>query len=225
MDVLLVEDDRELSRQLVEELAGEGHRVHPRHSGPEALELSRTGRWDLIILDVGLPGLSGFEVVARLREAALTVPVLFLTALAQVSDRVRGLHLGADDYLTKPFAMDELKARVRVIERRLGRSPGPSVELPSGWELRPLLREVALRGATVALQPREWSLLQLFLRHPGEVLGKSFLLDQAWGIRFDPGTNVVDAVVCRLRRKLDAPGGPSHIRTIRGRGYQFVRDV
>ncbi len=225
MQVLLAEDDLELARQLVGELASEGYRVEVTHTGPATLETALAASWDVIILDVGLPGLDGFEIVTRLRAASHEVPVLFLTALSEVSHRVRGLQLGGDDYLTKPFAMDELKARLRVIERRCHRDRHVPVTLPAHWVMAPLLREVVVQNRRVPLQPREWSLLQLFLRHPGEVLDKAFLLKNAWDIHFDPGTNVVDAVVCRLRRKLDSPGGTSHIRTVRGRGYSFHRDV
>jgi DNA-binding response OmpR family regulator len=225
MEVLLVEDDVELSRQMVAELKEDGHRVHVEHCGAGGLERAVRGGWDVIILDVTLPGVSGFELVERIRTRLLDVPVLFLTARSDGSDRVRGLMLGGDDYLTKPFSMDELKARLRVVERRRSRHVGTKGAMPDGWELNPLLRQVVVAGTSVALQPREWSLLELFLRHQGEVLSKSFLLDRVWGIRFDPGTNVVDAVVCRLRRKLDRPGRSSHVETLRGRGYVFHRDV
>lgn len=225
MEVLLVEDDRPLAFRVMEELGADGHRVHAEHTGPGALEAARRGGWGVIVLDVGLPGLNGFEILSRLRSEASEVPVIFLSALSEVADRVRGLLLGGDDYLTKPFAMDELKARLRVVDRRQGQRGQVSCKAPRGWELHPLLREVTLHGARVTLQPREWSLLELFLRHPGEVLTKSFILERAWGIRFDPGTNVVDAVVCRLRRKLDRPDQPSRIGTLRGRGYVFHPDA
>jgi len=223
MDVLVVEDDVELVRQLVAELGAEGHQIRAECSGTAALNAALQHHWDVIVLDVALPELSGFQIVEKLRTAGVEIPVLFLTALSDVSNRVRGLLLGGDDYLTKPFSMDELKARLRVVDRRKERSRPSTPQLPAGWDLNPLLREVVVSGHTIPLQPREWSLLQLFLRHEGEVLSKSFLLDQAWGIRFDPGTNVVDAVVFRLRRKLDASGARSYIQTIRGRGYVFRR--
>ena len=223
MDVLLVEDDLELVSHVVQSLSAEGHAVQAVHTGTAALEAAAQKSWDVIILDVALPRLNGFEVVTRLRAAANHTPVLFLSALGEVTHRIQGLSLGGDDYLTKPFSMDELKARLRVVDRREGRIRAPAVVLPADWQLDPLLREVRIQGERVSLQPREWSLLQLFLAHPGEVLTKTFLLDQAWGIHFDPGTNVVDAVICRLRRKLDQPGLTSHIVTVRGRGYRISR--
>ena len=225
MDVLLVEDDPELARLLVTELAADGHRVHPEHDGQGALAAALGGPWQVIILDVALPRLTGFEIVQQLRAAASEIPVIFLSALGDVPSRVKGLLLGGDDYLTKPFSMDELKARLRVVERKQARNRVRDLPLPPGWEWKPLLREVIVEGARIPLQPREWSLLELFLRHEGEVLSKSFLLDRAWGIRFDPGTNVVDAVIYRLRHKLDRPGRPSHIETLRGRGYVFRRNA
>lgn len=228
MKVLLVEDDTELARQISGDLGAENYDVEVATTGPAALRAGLQGGWDLAILDVSLPGCSGFEVLERWRANQVNAPVIFLTAHAEVTDRVRGLRLGADDYLAKPFAKDELKARVHAVCRRYGQhAQRANVQplLPSGWMLDPLLRQVVIGGVTVPLQPREWSLLQLFLSHAGEVLTKSFLLDRVWGIRFDPGTNVVDAVVCRLRSKLDEPGKASHLRTCRGRGYVFHRDV
>lgn len=228
MKVLLVEDDTELARQISGDLGAEDYDVQVATTGPAALRAGLEGGWDLAILDVSLPGCSGFEVLERWRANQVNAPVIFLTAHAEVADRVRGLRLGADDYLAKPFAKDELKARVHAVSRRYGhfaQRASTQPLLPSGWKLDPLLRQVAIGGRTVPLQPREWSLLQLFLSHAGEVLTKSFLLDRVWGIRFDPGTNVVDAVVCRLRSKVDEPGKASHLRTCRGRGYVFHRDV
>jgi DNA-binding response OmpR family regulator len=134
------------------------------------------------------------------------------------------LSLGGDDYLTKPFSIYELKARMIALTRRAAKGkPAAGPLLPKGWQLNPLLRQLTVRGETLSLQPREWSLLELFLNHEGEVLTKSFLLDRVWGIQFDPGTNVVDAMVCRLRKRVDAPGEPSHVETLRGRGYIFRR--
>lgn len=225
MKVLLVEDDRELARQLAAELAADGWQVQVESAGPAAVAAALRERWDVAVLDIALPGLSGLEVLRQLRERRLEMPVIFLTAKTDVEDRVRGLAMGGDDYLTKPFAKDELKARLHALCRRGSKSARPAPALPKGWKLDPLLRQVTIGGAAVSLQPREWSLLELFLNHEGEVLTRSFLLDRAWGIRFDPGTNVVEAVVCRLRRKLDQPGKPSHIGTLRGRGFVFRRDV
>lgn len=225
MKLLIVEDDEELSRQLRTELTEAGYQVLVESDGNSALALAASETWDIAIFDVSLPGLSGFELVKQLRERGVDVPIIFLTARGDVSDRVTGLSLGGDDYLTKPFSMDELKARLLALTRRYGHEPPKPVLLPAGWTLNPLLRQVTVDGDTLSLQPREWSLLDVFLKHESEVLTNSFLLDLVWGIRFDPGTNVVDAAICRLRRKLDRSGRPSHVETIRGRGHIFRRHV
>lgn len=223
--LLLVEDDQELARQLRLLLTAEGYTVRVERDGHRALTAALGGGWDLIVLDVMLPGLGGFEILGRVRERFPETPVLFLTARGEVVDRVQGLSLGGDDYLTKPFSPDELKARLHALTRRALQERRTIPLLPRGWTLHPALRQVAVEGTVVSLQPREWSLLEFFLQHEGQVLTKSHLLERVWGIRFDPGTNVVDAVVCRLRRKLDAPGRASHIETVRGRGHVFHRDV
>lgn len=225
MNLLLIEDDAELIRQLSAELQRSGDEVTVESNGKAGLEAALRGGWDIVILDVSLPELSGFDIVTGLRAAKIDAPVLFLSARGDVNDRVKGLSLGGDDYLTKPFAMDELRARLMALGRRRGSASTPSAAIPEGWELDSLRREVTVRGQVVALQPREWSLLELFLDHDGEVLTNSFLLDQVWGIRFDPGTNVVNSTISRLRRKLDAPGGPTHFETMRGRGHAFRSHV
>lgn len=223
MNLLLVEDDAELARQLVAGLESEAWRVSVESGGREGLAAAMGGGWDLLVLDVSLPGLSGLDLVAELRSNHIRTPVLFLSAKGEVHDRIAGLTLGGDDYLTKPFAMDELRARIEALLRRSSQERQGPRRLPDGWELDSLQRSVIVRGHPVPLQPREWSLLELFLEHEGRVLTNSFLLDQVWGIRFDPGTNVVNATLCRLRRKLDEPGHPSHIETVRGRGHVFRR--
>ena len=223
MNALLVEDDAELNRQLFVELTELGYEVQAESNGRSGLKRALEQKWDIAVLDVSLPEVSGFEIVEKMRAEEIDTPVIFLTARSEVSDRVRGLSMGGDDYLTKPFSMDELKARLEALSRRYVHSRAADPELPEGWRLDPLLREVMVDGAPVALQPREWSLLRLFLNHEGEVMTNSFLLDQVWGIQFDPGTNVVNSTICRLRKKLDREGCPSHIETLRGRGHVFRR--
>lgn len=220
MNLLLVEDDLELVRQLSAGLEEHGYRVTAESGGQRGLEAACSGGWDLVILDVSLPEISGLEIVAAMRSAGVESPVLFLSAKGEVHDRVAGLSLGADDYLVKPFSMDELVARLAALSRRR-RDAVPTVKVPAGWKLDALRREVLIRGESIPLQPREWSLLNLFMEQEGKVLANSFLLDQVWGIRFDPGTNVVNATISRLRRKLDEPGKASHFETLRGRGHTF----
>jgi DNA-binding response OmpR family regulator/biopolymer transport protein ExbB/TolQ len=161
------------------------------------------------------------ERLRALREEQIETPIIFLTARANVAHRVEGLSIGGDDYLTKPFAVDELKARLAVLHKRHPQTRKPSSTLPPGWHMNPLQRRVTIKGRAVDLQPREWSLLEIMMANEGEVLTKTHLLAEVWGLRFDPGTNVVDAVICRLRRKLDVSPTASHIETIRGRGYIF----
>jgi len=225
MKLLLVEDDAELARQLNTELAGAGYDVAVFRDGLQGREAALQEKWDLAVLDVSLPYLNGFEIVKQMRSEGVDIPVIFLTAKGDVNDRIQGLSDGGDDYLTKPFSMDELKARLLALSRRYGGGSPAELRLPEGWSLDRLLREVTVRGKAVPLQPREWSLLNLFLAHHEEVLTNTFVLDQVWGIQFDPGTNVINATICRLRKKLDDPGHPSHIETIRSRGYRFRSDV
>jgi DNA-binding response OmpR family regulator len=226
MTLLLAEDDPELSRQLVAVLRTANHAVTACTSGTQALSLATNRDWDAILMDVSMPGMDGFEVVKRMRAGGLMSPVIFLTARAEVADRVHGLEVGGDDYLTKPFAMAELMARLSALHRRFKRMPAAAASgpaLPKGWRLDAVKRLVQVNDKTVDLQPREWSLLDVFLNNEGKVLTKSYLLDEVWNVRFDPGTNVVDAAVFRLRRKLDPEDGPSHIETRRGEGYVFHR--
>lgn len=223
MKLLIIEDDQELAHHLYAGLSGSDFQVSVERDGKGGLAAALRGGWDLIVLDVMLPGVGGFEIVCEIRGAGITTPVLFLSAKGEVHDRIEGLSLGADDYLVKPFSMDELKARLHALARR--RHAARPRKLPQGWRLDPRLREVNTNGRSVPLQPREWSLLELFLDHEGEVLTNSFLLDQVWGIRFDPGTNVINATISRLRRKLDETGRPTHFETVRGRGHSFRSHV
>ena len=221
MKLLLAEDDCELGRLLAADLEDAGHSVEIAKEGIQALKLASEARWDVIIMDVSMPGMSGFDVVRVLREKQIETPIIFLTARATVAQRVEGLSIGGDDYLTKPFAVDELKARLAVLHKRHLQTRKPSATLPAGWHMNPLQRRVTINGRSVDLQPREWSLLEIMMANEGDILTKTHLLAEVWGLRFDPGTNVVDAVICRLRRKLDVSPAESHIETIRGRGYIF----
>lgn len=223
MELLLVEDDIELVRQLSTGLGEHGYRITAESTGQRGLEAACAGGWDLVILDVSLPNISGLEIVAAMRSARIDTPVLFLSAKGEVHERVEGLSLGADDYLVKPFSMDELLARLVALARR--KKAVTPLKIPAGWKLDALRREVVSGEERIPLQPREWSLLHLFMEREGEVLTNSFLLDQVWGIRFDPGTNVVNATISRLRKKLDDSSRGSHFETLRGRGHCFRCDV
>lgn len=221
MRLLLAEDDPELTRQVVACLEKAGHEVACYERGDEALAAAVQKAFDVVILDVNMPGMNGFQVVEEMRAKEEIVPVIFLTARDGVVDRVRGLTAGGDDYLTKPFAMEELLARIDVLLRRAQQS-GTGQRRIGEWFLDTRQRRLRkANGEGVDLQPRECALLELLLDHPGRTLTKKFLLDKVWNIRFDPGTNVVDAMVCRLRRKLDVPGHTTSIQTVRGKGYVF----
>ncbi|WP_461782451.1 response regulator transcription factor [Prosthecobacter sp.] len=219
MHLLLVEDDTELARQIGIWLREAGHACTWREKGGAALIALGTEAFDAVILDVGLPDMDGFTVVEQMRARGFGLPVLFLTARDNVTDRVRGLKAGGDDYVTKPFAVEELMARLEALQRRSGITPATSARTLGKWTLDPIKRRLRHENESVELQPREWMLLEVLLANEGRILTKKFLLEKVWDIRFDPGTNVVDAMICRLRRKIDAPGVPSHLQTVRGKGY------
>lgn len=220
MHLLLVEDDSELARQTGLWLREAGHSCAWREKGGAALVALGTENFDAVILDVGLPDMDGFTVVEQMRVRGFTLPVLFLTARDNVTDRVRGLKAGGDDYVTKPFAVEELMARLEALQRRAIGGVQPPVNRHLGrWTLDPVKRRLHADGETVELSPREWTLLEVLWANEGRTLTKKFLLEKVWDIQFDPGTNVVDAMICKLRRKIDAPGGPSHLQTVRGKGY------
>ncbi len=220
MNLLLVEDDPELGRQMAEWMADAGHGLHWEQTGKTALKWLETHGCDAAILDVGLPDLDGFTIVEQLRAKGVLTPVLFLTARASVADRVRGLASGGDDYLTKPFAAVELLARLDALHRRANHAQ-PTHRKVGNCRLDPVKRRITCGSQTVELQPREWTLLEVLMNHEGRIMPKQFLLEQVWDIHFDPGTNVVDAMVCRLRRKLEIPDCDIKIETIRGKGYVF----
>jgi len=220
MNLLLVEDDPELGRQVGGWMNDAGHQLWWEKTATTAQEWLKKNSCDVLVLDVGLPDTNGFTLVEKMRREGVNTPVLFLTARADVSDRVRGLAAGGDDYLTKPFAFEELLARLEALHRRVN-NPVPTHRNLGNCRLDLVKRRVSFGNESVELQPREWCLLEVLMNHEGRVLPKKFLLEQVWDIHFDPGTNVVDAMVCRLRRKLEVPGCGMQIETIRGKGYVF----
>ncbi|MDQ3588150.1 MAG: response regulator transcription factor [Actinomycetota bacterium] len=216
--VLVVDDDRSIRHALERALPLEGFLVQSAEDGPSALERLDGEHPDLVVLDVVMPGLSGIEVTRRLRERGSRVPVCILSARDEVSDRVEGLRVGADDYLVKPFALEELVARLHALLRR---SPAPGNEpLRAGdLVLDPSGREVHRGERTLDLTNREFELLSAFVRHPGQVLSRPQLLEQVWGYSFEVDGNVVDVFVSYLRRKLEAGGEPRILHTVRGVGF------
>jgi two-component system copper resistance phosphate regulon response regulator CusR len=217
MRLLIVEDEAKTREYLRKGLIESGFVVDTAANGDDGLHLASTGDYDLIVLDVMLPGASGWKVIEMLRRERQT-PVLFLTARDSVSDRVRGLELGADDYLVKPFAFAELLARIRTILRR-GSGRETEVLRVSDLELD-LRRRRARRGKDqIALTGKEFALLALMMQRPGEVLSRAFIASQVWDMNFDSDTNVVDVAVRRLRAKVDDPYERKLIHTLRGMGY------
>jgi len=222
MKILIVEDEPKTGDYLRQGLSEAGFVVDLARDGLDGLHLALTGDHDLIVLDVMLPSLDGWGVLQTLRRGGREMPVLFLTARDQVEDRVRGLELGADDYLVKPFAFSELLARVRTLLRR-GKAKEPEVLHAADLELDLLRRRVTRAGARIDLTAKEFALLELLLRRQGEVLPRSLIASQVWDMNFDSDTNVIEVAVRRLRAKVDEPYEPKLIRTVRGMGY--VLDV
>ena len=219
MRILVVEDDRKVASFIWKGLEEEGHAVEVAGDGAAAIERATDGApWDLVILDVMLPKGDGFGVLKTLRQEGLRMPVLMLTARDAVGDKVAGLDLGADDYLSKPFAFEEFLARVRALLRRGGGGPAPVLRL-ADLTVDPATREVRRGGRKVELTAREHMLLEYFLRNAGRVLSRPMLAQHVWGLDFDPESNVVDVYVGYLRRRIEGPGERRLLHTVRGVGY------
>ena len=222
MRVLVVEDEVRMAGLLERALREEGHVVDVAADGPEGLWLATENAYGAIVLDVMLPGLDGFQLCRRLRQSGRWVPVLMLTARDAVGDRVRGLDAGADDYLIKPFSLNELAARLRALARRDDRSR-PVILAEGDLKLDPAAKRAWRAAAELHLSPKEFSLLELFLRHPGHVLTRSQIIEEIWDFAYVGGSNIVDQYVNYLRRKVDVPFERHHIETVRGMGYRLRR--
>ena len=222
MRVLVVEDDPQTAAFLGKGLREEGHVVDHAENGRDGLFLASTEAYDAIVLDRMLPGLDGLTLLRTLRGAGNRTPVLLLSALGDVDHRVEGLRSGSDDYLAKPFAFVELSARLDGIVRRAGEAPAASGKLVVEDLVLDLLRhEVTRAGKKIALQPREYRLLEYLMRHPGLAVTRTMLLEAVWDYHFDPQTNVIDVHVSRLRQKIDAGFGQPLLHTLRGVGYRL----
>lgn len=219
MKILIVEDEPKTGDYLKQGLTEAGFVTDLARDGWEGLELAKSSPHDLLILDVMLPGLDGWQLLEGLRRAGVETPVLFLTARDQVEDRVKGLELGADDYLVKPFAFAELLARVRTLLRRGRGGLEASVLKVADLELDLLRRRVSRAGGRIDLTAKEFALLELFMRRAGEVLPRSLIASQVWDMNFDSDTNVIDVAVRRLRAKVDEGFAVKLIHTVRGMGY------
>src|SRR3954449_12477491 len=223
MRVLIVEDERRMADVIHRALAKDGIAADVATDGGEALELATIVGYDAIVLDVMLPGATGFDVCRELRRREVWAPVLMLTALEAVHDRVAGLDSGADDYLVKPFALAELQARVRALVRR-GGAERPVVLAAGDLRLDPARREVRRGEQEIPLSAKEFALLEALMRRRGEVLSRLELIESAWDFAYENRSNVIDVYVRRLRRKIDDPFGTATIETVRGAGYR-VRDA
>jgi DNA-binding response OmpR family regulator len=218
MRVLVVEDERKIAALVRKALLEAGNAVDVLHHGDKALDALRETPYDVAVLDIMLPGLDGLAILRRLRAESNPVPVLFLTARGDVSDKVEGLELGADDYLAKPFAVEELVARVRALSRRQS-GQSLTVYKVGGLSMDVARRRVSRAGERLELTAREFALLELLMRSPGHVFTRTQICEKVWDYHFDPGTNLVDVYVQRLRRKVDDDFSPKLIHTIRGVGY------
>ncbi|MBL8415480.1 MAG: heavy metal response regulator transcription factor [Propionivibrio sp.] len=219
MKILVVEDEPKTGSYLKQGLVEAGFVVDLASNGVDGLHLASTESYALAILDVMLPGIDGWQVLQGMRKAGKEMPVLFLTARDQVEDRVKGLELGADDYLVKPFAFSELLARVRTLLRRGGKAKDAEYLRVADLELDLLRRRVTRAGKRIDLTAKEFVLLELLLRRQGEVLPRSLIASQVWDMNFDSDTNVIEVAVRRLRAKVDDDFEPRLIRTVRGMGY------
>ncbi|MFE0426230.1 response regulator transcription factor [Streptomyces sp. NPDC058953] len=215
--ILIVEDEERIAAFVEKGLRANGFTTSVVHDGDAAFDYAMTGGFDLVILDIGLPGRDGFTVLRQLREAQVSVPVIVLTARDSVRDTVAGLEGGADDWMTKPFRFEELLARVRLRLRTAARAPEVTVLRNGELTLDLRTRRARSGERTVDLTAREFVLLELFLRHPGQVLSREQILSHVWGYDFDPGSNIVDVYVRALRKKL----GADRVETVRGMGYRL----
>ncbi|HEX3826249.1 MAG TPA: response regulator transcription factor [Sporichthyaceae bacterium] len=224
MRLLLVEDDPGMAEMLSASLRHQGYAVDSARTGDDALWKVRENPYDVIVLDAMIPPPDGFEVCKQIRDEGRWAPVLMLTARDAVADRIRGLDVGADDYLTKPFALDELHARLRAVTRREP-AERPVALAVNDLTIDPVTRVVTRGGVEILLSPKEYALLGEFVRRPGEVLSRTHLIEHVWDFAYDGTSNIVDAYVKHLRSKIDRPFGRDTIKTVRAVGYRLDPDA
>ncbi len=221
MKILIMEDDREAADYLQKAFAEAGHTAHVAGDGETGFALADSGDYDVMVVDRMMPRRDGLSVIAALRSRGNTTPVLILSALGEVDDRVTGLRAGGDDYLTKPYAFSELLARVEVLNRRAGAKESETVYRVGDLELDRLSHTVKRLGQEITLQPREFRLLEYLMRHAGQVVTRTMLLENVWDYHFDPQTNVIDVHVSRLRGKIEKGFDKPILHTVRGAGYML----
>ncbi len=219
MRILVIEDDQKIADFISKGLREEGFVVDQAGDGIDGLHLALTESYDVGIFDVMLPGVSGLDIIKKMRGTRINTPVIILSARRHVEDRIKGLQTGADDYLTKPFSFSELLARVQALMRRSSQIIEPTSLSVADLTMDLLTREVIRAGQTIELQPREFSLLQYLMRNSGRAISKTAILEHIWGYNFDPQTNAVDVLVCRLRAKIDKSFSDKLLHTLRGVGY------
>ncbi len=223
MKILVIEDDTTLSHFILKGLSDAGFNAVPAMDGEEGLSLLLSDKFDLIILDLMLPKMNGLQVLHELQTRGIDCPSIILSAKHSVEDRVEGLQKGAEDYLVKPFSFNELLARIQVLLRRVQRSTKDTVLEFNGLTINMETREVTRDGTRIELHPREFVLLHFLMLNKNQIVGKNQILERAWGYKFDPQTNVVDVLVCRLRNKIDKGFDSKLIHTIRGMGYALKK--
>jgi len=219
MRILVIEDDKDAAGFIVKGLSETGYIVVHAADGKEGLGQALTADFDIMIIDRMLPELDGLSIISTIRAAKIKTPVLILSAMGEVDDRVEGLHAGGDDYLTKPYAFSELLARIEALSRRTQSVPSSNKLKIHDLEMDLTKHKVSRNGKDIALQPREFRLLEYLLRHQGQVISRTMLLEQVWDYNFDPQTNVIDVHISRLRNKIDKGFEKPLLHTIRGAGY------
>ena len=219
MRILVIEDDRKISDFIAKGLRESGFAVDQASDGIDGLHLALTEPYDVGIFDIMLPGITGLDIIQKIRASRINTPVIILSARRHVNDRIKGLQTGADDYLTKPFSFSELLARVQALIRRASGTTEPVSLKVSDLSLDLLTREVHRAGQLIELNPREFSLLQYLMQNTGRAVSKTAILEHIWGYNFDPQTNTVDVLVCRLRAKIDRSFNKKLLHTLRGVGY------
>ena len=220
--ILVVEDDLQVAAEIVRKLEESSHDVTHLTDGLAALNLACEERFDAITVDCMLPGLDGLELVKRLRLAQVNTPVLMISALVGIGERIEGLRAGGDDYLVKPFSSDEMAMRVEVLLRRQSVYQHEGVLRAGALEINLIKREISLAGAPILLRHKEFRLLECLVRHQGQTVSRRLIFEQVWGCYFDPSDNLINAYIKNIRRKIDNPGYPSMIQTMKGEGYRLT---